>query len=112
MRTPEDGELGRRHRRAETGPLGRGRGGALQPLPQRHLRTCPSRMQLQPQSLKMYFLPQGGVFPVLHNLQVHENYAFQLFSSTEKWSEVFLSESIFLSNEISPAALQPISMRQ
>ena len=40
-------------------------------------------------------------FPVLHILQVHENRTFQLSSSTEKWSEVFLSESIFLSDELS-----------
>lgn len=40
-------------------------------------------------------------FPVLHILQVHENHTFQLSSSTETWSEVFLSESIFLSDELS-----------
>lgn len=43
----------------------------------------------------------GFFFPVLHIVQVHENRTFQLSSSTEKWSEVFLSESIFLSDELS-----------
>lgn len=48
-------------------------------------------------------------FPVLHILQVHEIHTFQLSSSTEKWSEVFLSEGIFLSDELS---LQPRSPYQ
>ena len=76
------------------------------------LQTCPSCLHLQPQSLSrlISFLKVSFFFsPVLHILQVHENRTFQLSSSTEKWSEVFLSEGIFLSDELS---LQPRSPYQ
>ena len=109
MRTPEDSGLGRRCRNASTQAFGMGRQwGALQPLPCRPPRTPPPNTSFlsataAAATLKIDFLPLGVFFffPVLHILQVHENHTFQLSSSTETWSEVFLSESIFLSDELS-----------
>ena len=90
--------------------------GLLQPLPHRPPRTPPPNLSFLSApaaavTLKINFLSQGVFFfsPVLHILQVHENRTFQLSSSTEKWSEVFLSEGIFLSDELS---LQPRSPYQ
>ena len=108
MRTPEDGGLGRKCRTASAQAFGMGRQwGALQPLPHTPRTPPPNPSFLSATAaaatLKIDFLPQGVFFffPVLHILQVHENRTFQLSSSTEKWSEVFLSESIFLSDELS-----------
>lgn len=109
MRTPEHSGLARRCRTDSTQAFGMGRlWGALQPRPCRPPRTPPPNPSFLSATaaavtLKIDFLPQGVLFffPVLHILQVHENRTFQLPSSTEKWSEVFLSESIFLSDELS-----------
>lgn len=116
MRTPEDHGLGRR-RTDSAQAFGMGRQwGLLQPLPHRPPRTPPPNLSFLSApaatvTLKINFLSQGVFFfsPVLHILQVHENRTFQLSSSTEKWSEVFLSEGIFLSDELS---LQPRSPYQ
>lgn len=89
-------------------PLGcGGSGGHYSPSPagpqEPLLQTRPSCLQLQPRSQDRFPSSRcvGFFFPVLHIVQVHENRTFQLSSSTEKWSEVFLSESIFLSDELS-----------
>ena len=74
------------------------------------LQTCPSCLHLQPQSLSrlISFLTVSFFFLLFYTFCKFMK-TFQLSSSTEKWSEVFLSEGIFLSDELS---LQPRSPYQ